>query len=290
MKHLPTKLREEYDFWSRNNPDIPELAHPLINVSDVLRAYFILINYFTDSSSSDEAENMLVGIRSIDLMISALGRQSISFGCKQKYSRDLQICSTLFFGLVKNHAFADGNKRTSLLVLLYQLDLFSYIPKASTKDFEKLVVCVAEGSLKTKYWKYYKKFKKSTDADILTIEYILRIMVQKKDHSYHISPSMKEFCDALEMQFIKCNLDNAKIHFSYTPKAKWYRKHPKTMHYSIPFGGWTRVVGPKTARDVLKKLDLYDQFASYQEFIDGADPLYELIDKFSEPLRRLKDK
>jgi len=157
MKYLPDDLKREYDFLIRNNPDIEELKHPLINVSDVLRAYFILIHYFTDPESSNEPEKMLVGIRDMNLLISALCRQVVSLKGKMKYTKPLDICATLFFGLAKNHSLSDGNKRTSLLVLLYQLYLYGYFPTAPKKDFEGLVLSVAEDSLDTKYSIYYIK-------------------------------------------------------------------------------------------------------------------------------------
>ena len=148
MKYLPENLKNEYDFLVRNNPDIEGLDHPLINLSDTFQAYYILVHFFTDTSSTDESEKMLVGIRSIDLLASALCRQVVSYDGKRKYSNPLDICATLFFGLVKNHSFCDGNKRTALLILLYQLLLFGYIPCVSWKEFEKLVLSVAANKLK----------------------------------------------------------------------------------------------------------------------------------------------
>jgi hypothetical protein len=53
--------------------------------------------------------------------------------------------------MVKNHPFADGNKRTALLLLLYQLGLYGYRPTASGEAFEALVVAVAAGELADAY-------------------------------------------------------------------------------------------------------------------------------------------
>lgn len=139
MKYLRNDLREEYERIAKNVPDIEGLQHPLINFSDVLHAYFILADYFTDESS-DNIEHMLVGLRSADLLGSALGRQIVSFGGRKKYTDSIEICATLFYGLVKDHAFHDGNKRTALLTLLYQLTLYGYIPSVSVNKYEKLVV------------------------------------------------------------------------------------------------------------------------------------------------------
>ena len=290
MKYLPEELRKEYDFLVKNNPDLDGIDHPLINLSDTFRAYFILVHYFTDASSPEETEKMLVGIRSIHLLASAIGRQVVSFGGYIRYQEPLDICSTLFFGLVKNHSFSDGNKRTALLILLYQLQLFGYIPTAPKKDFEKLVLSVAEGSIEHEYRSYYRKFKKMDDSVIKTISFALKRMTTKKDNTYHIAPTMKEFCTALENQGVSCIQENGKIKFTHKSKGVWYQFAPKEKHFSIPFGGWTRIVGPKTARDTLQALDLYDQFASYKDLLEGVDPLYELTDNFKEPLKRLKDK
>ena len=215
MRYLPNDLKREYDFLVKNYLDIEGLHHPLMNLSDAFRAYFILIHYFTDTSTDDMKEKMMYGIRSVDLLASALGRQNISFAGKRKYTEPLDICATLFFGMVKNHSFNDGNKRTALLLLLYQLQLYGYYPIASKKRFEKLVLCVAEGSVETNYKNIYNRFKKSEDAVIKTISQLLRMMTEKKNNTYHVAPTMKEFCAALEAQKVQWKEENNKVKFVY---------------------------------------------------------------------------
>lgn len=289
MQHLPDDLKREYLFLTKNNPDIEGLEHPLINLSDAFRAYFILVHYFTDASTDEEQETMMVGIRSIDLLASALSRQNISFGGKQKYTNPLDICATLFFGVVKNHSFNDGNKRTALLLLLYQLQLYGYYPTAPKKQFESLVLHVADGSIETYYRRVYKKYKKSDDPVIRTLSYLLRSMTEKKDNAYHLSPTMKEFCSALEKCRVICKVENGKVKLTYTIPGRWKFFPAQEHNFYISFHGWTRTVGAKTARDTLKALGLYDQYPTYQRILNGTEPLYELIDEFKEPLRRLKD-
>lgn len=289
LKFLPDGLRREYEFQIKNNPDIPGLEHPLINLSDTFRAYYILVHYFTDSSSAEPSERMLVGIRSVDLLASALSRQDVSFDGKPKYREPLDICATLFFGLVKNHSFSDGNKRTALLILLYQLQMYGYVPTVSKKKFEKLVISVAANNLPKDYSLYYQKFRHYDDCAVQVISSVLKQMVSKKDNTYHTVFTAKSFCSALEDVGVKCTQENGKLHFSYKMPGKWSLFPPDEKNYSLPFGGWTRTIGAKTARTTLQTLGLYDQFASYKDFSEGADPLYELVDDFKEPLRRLKD-
>lgn len=288
MKYLPDDLKKEYEYLIKNNSDIEELKSPYINLSDTLRAYFILAHFFTDPSS-EATESMLIGVRDINLLASALGRQIVSFSGKRKYVEGIDICSTLFFGMVKNHSFSDGNKRTALLVLLYQLGLFGYVPSAPQKDFEKLVVAVAADRMKEVYASEYKKNRKKDDPIVSTISYLIRKMVKRKDHTYHINPTMKEFCEAVECQGGTYKLIGNKIHFERKVKKLWYRKN-EIYSFSVNFSGWTRTVGADTARKIMKKLDLYDSYANYADFLEGHETMYELVDQFSGPLRRLKDK
>ncbi len=288
MNNLPEDLKKEYEYLTLHNPDIEGIEHPLINISDTLRAYFILAHYFTDPSSH-ETEKMLVGVRDFNLLGSAIGRQNTSYGGKTKYTDKIEICATLFFGLVKNHSFSDGNKRTALLVLLYQLGLYGYMPIAPKKDFEKLVVSVAANKLPEDFQYEYKRNIKSDDPVVMTIARIIRKLVQRKNHTYHISPTMREFCDAIEKCGVICNLSGGKIHFERKIKKGWLMP-PKTLGYTAAFAGWSRTVGADTARSILSNLEIYEEFANYKDFIEGKEPMYQLVDDFSAPLRRLKDR
>lgn len=78
----------------------------------------------------------------------------------------------------------------------------------------------------------------------------------------------------------------SKLHFE---KNGWLGS-TKTYQYTASFSGWTRTVGADTARKILSNLNLYDEFTNYKDFIEGKEPMYQLIDDFSGPLRRLKDK
>lgn len=289
VKFLPENLRSEFEIATKKLPDIKEIGYPLINASDVLRAHYVLVDYFTDKSANTNEESMLNGIRDVNLLGSAIGRQCVSFGGKTKYKSAIEICSALFISLTKNHPFVDGNKRTALLTLLYELDRYGYMPRVSTKLFERLVLAVAKPEgLKSDYKYIYAKFATKEDADIKTVTYLLRRMTKKKDHSYHINITMREFCHALSGYGVKFNEDDNKIKFEYTRPAKW-RYSQKKFVCTAPFHGWTRTVGAGTARDIIESLDLYTQFSDYKSFLQNADPLYKLVEDFQVPLRRLKD-
>ncbi|MEU1607236.1 type II toxin-antitoxin system death-on-curing family toxin [Micromonospora matsumotoense] len=62
------------------------------------------------------------GIRSTDLLHSAIARQNTSLGGVLKYSNPIDCAAALTYGICNNHAFYNGNKRTALVSLLAHLD------------------------------------------------------------------------------------------------------------------------------------------------------------------------
>ena len=56
MKYLCKELREQYEISAKECGEINELQHPLIGMGDVLRAYYILADYFTDDSGGAKVE------------------------------------------------------------------------------------------------------------------------------------------------------------------------------------------------------------------------------------------
>lgn len=291
MKYLPEELKNAYEFDLKKCHPIEGLTFPLIGIEDVLQAHYILADYFTDNSAPEEVERMLVGLRNEHLLASALSRQTVTFCGRTKYTDPIDICATLFYGLVKDHAFNDGNKRTALLVLLSQLYNYGYYPKSDFKNFENLVLAVADGGanmLERKYAKIWKKFKKSDDCEIKTISYVIRHNCEKKDRSFHKDINMREFCGALsQLSSISYRIENMKIKF----ERKVYKVgiFPQTYKYSINFYGWTRPLAAGVVRDVFNKLHLIDEFPSFDAMFSGSKPLYKMINQFEVPFRRLKD-
>lgn len=289
MKYLPDYLLKQYEQDLKLCHPIEGLKAPLINYDDVLQAHYILADYFLDDSANEETESMMVGLLREPMLASALGRQIVEFNGKQKYSSPIDICATLFYGLVKDHAFRDGNKRTALLVLLSQLYNYGFYPKGSITEFEKLVLSVAENSLSTKYAGVWKKFKKTDDPEIQCIAYIIRKNTSRVDRSFHVDVNMREFCAAIT------DINTGVTYKRENMKIKFERKYwicgiiPHKLAYTVKFYGETRPVEAKMARDVFDALRLTEEYASFQDMINGNKPLYKMINQFEVPFRRLKD-
>lgn len=295
MKYMSPGLYTEYRRYRDAHPDLPDFHPPMMNISDILRAYFILADYFGDTTADAVTESMLFGVRDMGLLTSALARQKVCFGGVTKYTQPLDICATLFYGIAKNHAFVDGNKRTALLTLLYQLDCYGYRPSAYVKEFERLAVAVAGGSIPSVYAKQWRhtSVKDPHDRCVAVISRLLKQWTTKKDNAFHISVTARDFIRAFSArEDCSCWVDGIKIKVQRDIKRKfWFIDKPSVVKsYSLPYRGDTRTIGAATIREALDTLDLYDQYPDYKSFFDGLDPRYMLIEQFEGPLRRLKDK
>ena len=293
MRYLRPELKETYTRMANQAPVVIGVSSVDITVDDVLCAYIILADYFTDPSLPENVEQMLIGIRDYGLLASAVSRQIVAFGKKLKYTQPLDVCATLFYGLVKDHAFLDGNKRVALLILLYHLSKHGYVPSAKIGDFESLVVAVAANTLPKQYGRLWDKTPKDmpeSDRCVQTISSVLKVKTKKKDNSFHVDITGRELRSILAQYGVTSEVNDGRVKFERRIVTGRWLKHSDTLVVSIPYRGDTRTIGAKGVRYVLSKLSLYDQFPSYADIIQGSDPRYMLIERFEGPLRRLKDK
>lgn len=74
------------------------------------------------------------GVRDLGLLDSALARPQSSFAGEDLYPTILDKAATLFHSLIFNHAFVDGNKRTTLTTTARFLFVNGYELKAADEE------------------------------------------------------------------------------------------------------------------------------------------------------------
>ena len=89
-----------------------------LSLDEVRRIHAILVEDFADSNDPISPP----GVRSEDLLASAVSRQWTGLGPVLKYPSPIENAATLLYGICGNHPFHNGNKRTALVSMLAHMD------------------------------------------------------------------------------------------------------------------------------------------------------------------------
>jgi death-on-curing protein len=160
----------------------PYRSATTIGIEEVLDAHYLIADLFAARGQSFVA----VGPARIELLHSALHRQFVVLGGRPKWSTPSEIAATVLFGIAKNHAFYDANKRTALVSVLWLLfEKYNLSPTASQKALEDFVVDVADDQLAEKYARC-KASKQSgdPDAEVRFIAYWIKENTRKMQNDY----------------------------------------------------------------------------------------------------------
>lgn len=88
-----------------------------------------------------------LGVRDLDLLKSALGMPSATFGGEFLHTDIFEMAAAYLFHIVKNHPFIDGNKRVGAVATLVFLMLNGYELTVPQDKFAEMVLSVATGEL-----------------------------------------------------------------------------------------------------------------------------------------------
>ncbi len=94
-----------------------------------------------------EATGGSKGIRDKGMLDSALANPFQSFGGEELYPSIQAKAAQLCYGLVKNHAMLDGNKRLGTHVMLVFLALNGYELTYSQKELSDIILALAAGEI-----------------------------------------------------------------------------------------------------------------------------------------------
>jgi death-on-curing protein len=88
----------------------------------------------------------LAGVRDRGLLLSALGRAQNAWAYSSPKPDIVRLAASYTYGLVKNHPFLDGNKRTSLIVCHTFLRMNGWELRATQAEKAQIILDVAAGA------------------------------------------------------------------------------------------------------------------------------------------------
>jgi death-on-curing family protein len=115
----------------------------LLTAEQLMRIHFALVEDFAGTSDPIEP----AGVRSDDLLGSAVHRPSTVIDGIEKYPTVEMAAAALLHGIVHNHPFHNGNKRTGLVAMLVFLDENGLTLTCEEDELFKLVLRLAQHSL-----------------------------------------------------------------------------------------------------------------------------------------------
>jgi prophage maintenance system killer protein len=137
-----------------------------LSVEDVLEVYNVLLADF----ASDDDPISPAGVRSQDLLASAVHRQHTGYGNNLKYPEPIANASSLMYGICNDHPFHNGNKRTALVSLLVHLDRNKLaLYNVNQAELYDLVLAVAKHSVSAAMRRSASQGRSTPDAEVAAV-------------------------------------------------------------------------------------------------------------------------
>jgi death-on-curing protein len=302
MDFLHADVEREYQRWLRTvEVDDPYEADDTVGLREVLRAHFLLIDYFVERNYVVGG----VGPRDIDLLHSALSRQFTSYGGVKKWKGLFETCATLMFGLIMNHPFHDANKRTALLSVLFLLHRKKHIITLPQRRLDAMVVALAANELPaflSKEARYQKRLQSlrrdESDEIIRVLADFLRRNTRFRDDSSR-SMTFSELNRALRGHGFELRNPNGNyinvVRIEPARPANFLglggRREREVYLAQVGFPGWKDQVNRSALKTVREATGLTTKNGcDTQVLFREAEPLTSLISEYAEPLRRLANK
>ena len=290
MIDLDPEIRAEYDrVLSALSEEDETSIQGYLSTADIIRAHFLIANHFYLVGEGLGG----IGPRDLNLLRSAVSRQTVSLGGTLKWIDRFDVCATLFFGLIKNHAFYDANKRTAFLSALYFLQRHGWCPSVPEKDFEDFTVEIADNLL-GRYARFAKMLKiRESDPEIKFISWYFRNHTRRIDKEYYVI-TYRELQTILNRYgFTLSNPHGNHIDIVKFRKRRRYfvlgeLETVEERVGRIGFPRWTAEVGKGAVKTVREVTGLtHERGVDSAAFFQGLDPIQSLITTYHEPLMNL---
>lgn len=284
---LHPMVEREYKRWCGElGSDEPQ--HPLaLRARDVLTAHFLVASHFHHLGQGIGG----IGPKNLHLLHSAISRQAISFGGRDKWSSLYDVVATLFFGLIKNHPFHDANKRTALLTALYHLQSNGCVVSIHQREFEDLAVRVADNELR--YYPAFRDLRKREDPEVLFLSGFFRRgtrAINKREFritNRQLAVVLGRFGFRIE----PIGSNRAHVLKSVEEKHGLFGKRTRMVPHriaTIGFRDWGTEASHNDLREARRATGLtMENGYDTDVLMQGLNPMEVLIAEYREPLRRL---
>lgn len=264
-KDLTPKLFDNYLHYLRQIDEIEYCGdRPHLTCEDVLDAHYLICDHFLKLGEGIAG----FGPKDFGLLSSAVGRQLASAGGSFVYEDFWDIASSLIFGLINDHPFHDGNKRTAFLSSVFFMMEHGFTPSVDIVAVEDFTVEIAD-------------FKRANGRHMEVQEIAPRFksMFRRQDNRMSYLVTFNELQSLLKPH--GCSIGNPSGNFINV-------YHGEQRVSQIGFPGWTREVSRSAISTVRKSTGLLPENGiDAQVFFKGVDPLSALIGAYEEPLKRL---
>lgn len=256
-----------------------------LSIDEVLAIHEALTQDFNQSNDPISPP----GVRSLDLLSSAVSRQYTGYEGKLKYDTISLNAASLTYGVCLNHPFHNGNKRTALVSMLCHLDKneHTFDQSVDRDDLYKFMI-------KTASHGFSKKSTKSHQADqeVEEMAHWIRKRLRRVERGERVI-TFRELKSILEAHGFK--LDNHKNNsvdvVRYVEKSSFFglRKNitrERIMRISYPGDG--KSVGKGLLRDLRERCKLTEENGIDSKIFYAKErPMDRFIQEYRKLLRLL---
>jgi death-on-curing protein len=192
---------------------------------------------------------------------------------KEKYERPHEKVATLFFGLVKNHPFPNGNKRTALICSLVALERSCFdLCNTTEEELYDMATSIAADSFPIP-----KRLQADPDAEVRALAVWFRGRMKRQGTGDHVTNfrELRKILTAHGCEFDAPQGNSIRI-----------RRGPLVAKTGYPRENFE--VSVAEVKNIRRKLDL-DSLGSSREFYDIDNSVDQFVDDYRYLLWRLAD-
>lgn len=258
----------------------------MLTYDEVFNIHRELVNDFAGTSDPIEPWGVRENGR---LLQSAVYRQHVGLGTVLKYPTPIANAATLCYGICCNHAFHNGNKRTSLVSMLCHLDKngLMLVEDVSQDDLYSFMLKIASHRFAPK--------KQKRDGSEIEVEEITR-WLNRNTRAIRKGEKIVTFRELRQvLRRFDIELEHPKGNYIDVVKYEWKRKHlfgkkerigQRVAHIPYPREG--QEVGRKVLKSIREACGLTEKDGYDSEMFYGAEKNVDyFIMRYKRTLKRL---